>query len=310
LTHFIAVTGSGPSQRALLAECMKELRGKGFETFERFSGESWQDLFGVLNTGGLFEEKRAFVVEGADQLGPFPEGALDGLLRSGQSTVCLLVFEKDIARGLKSLPEGSFSLRKPAKVPFWSRDRLQWLEREARERRIKASREALQLLVEWVEDPAELTSELEKLGRASGGEQVGPELVESLVVDEGGKQMLALLDGLCRGDTASVLRVLSYLRRREEPLKIISALHKRMRIAMYLYGASQPLAQAVESALEIKPYQGRLARKAVSIYPKTAIRDFVLAMARESAAGKSGLGRGWDGLELEILRLLSTLQNK
>ncbi|MFA6641424.1 MAG: DNA polymerase III subunit delta, partial [Thermovirgaceae bacterium] len=79
MTHFIAVTGSGPSQRALLAECMKELRGKGFETFERFSGESWQDLFGVLNTGGLFEEKRPFVVEGSDQLGPFPEGALDGL---------------------------------------------------------------------------------------------------------------------------------------------------------------------------------------------------------------------------------------
>ncbi|KUK85537.1 MAG: hypothetical protein XE01_1199 [Synergistales bacterium 58_81] len=238
MTHFIAVTGSGPSQRG-------------------------QDLFGVLNTGGLFEEKRAFVVEGADQLGPFPEGALDGLLRSGKSTVCLLVFEKDIAPGLNSLPEGSFSVRRPAKVPFWSRDRLQWLERE-----------------------------------------------ESLVVDEGGKQILALLDGLCQGDTSSVLRALSCLRRREEPLKITSALHKRMRIAMYLYRASPPISQAVESALEVKPYQGRLARKAVSIYPKSAIRDFVMAMARESAAGKSGLGRGWYGLELEILRLLSTLQDK
>ena len=280
---------------------MKELRGKGFETFERFSGESWQDLFGVLNTGGLFEEKRAFVVEGADQLGPFPEGALDGLLRSGQSTVCLLVSRRkshrlNPSRRIFSPPEAAKCLSGP--------DRLQC-------ERSQGTRIKTQGAFSLVECEARRNdSELEKLGRASGGEQVGPELVESLVVDEGGKQMLALLDGLCQGDTASVLRVLSYLRRREEPLKIISALHKRMRIAMYLYGASQPLAQAVESALEIKPYQGRLARKAVSIYPKTAIRDFVLAMARESAAGKSGLGRGWDGLELEILRLLSTLQNK
>jgi len=310
LIHFIAVTGSGPSQRDLLAECKKELAQKGFETFERFSGQEWQDLFGVLNTGGLFEELRAFVVEEADQLGPFPEGPFEELFRSGPATVCLLVFEKDLPPGLNSLSEDLLTVRRPIRPPFWPSERVPWLEREAKKRGIKISREAAQLLVEWIEDTVELLSEIEKLALASGGEPIGVELVDDLVVDEGGRQMLSLLDGLCEGNVPAVIGSLSFLRKREEPLKIISALHKRMRLALYLSGAAPSLARAVESALESTPFQVRQSKKAVSIFPRRALRDFVVAMAALSASAKSGLGRGWDGIELEIFKLLSTLPGK
>lgn len=310
MIHFIAVTGSGPSQRDLLAECKEELAQKGYETFERFSGQEWQDLFGALHTGGLFEELRAFVVEEADQLGPFPEGPFEELFRSGPATACLLVFEKDLPPGLNSLPEDLLSVKRPVRPPFWPSERVPWLEREARKRGIKISREAAQLLVEWTEDAVELLSEIEKLALASGGELIGVELVEDLVVDEGGRQMLSLLDGLCEGNVPAVIGSLSFLRKREEPLKIISALHKRMRLALYLSGAAPSLARTVESALEATPFQVRQSKKAVSIFPRRALRDFVVAMAALSASAKSGLGRGWDGIELEIIKLLSTLPGK
>lgn len=306
MTKFIVITGSGSAQRGLLAGCMEELRGKGFETFERFSGETWQDLVDVLQTGGLFEDRRAVVVESADQLGPAPEGLFTESPGNDPAVVCILVWEKDAHKGLTALPKGSFEIRKPEKVPFWIEGRIQWLDKEARSRKIKMTRGAVQLLAEWVEEPEVLLAELQKLGIAAEGAEVDEALVEALVVDEGGKQMLALLDGLCRGEASTVIQALSSLRRREEPLKIISALHKRMRIAMYLSRVTPALGQTLDSALEVKPYQGKMAKRAAAVFPKRAVRDFVLSMARESAAIKSGLGRGWDGIELEILRLLSS----
>lgn len=118
--------------------------------------------------------------------------------------------------------------------------------------------------------------------------------------------MLVLLDGLCRGDVQAVIEALSCLRGRDEPLRILSALHKRMRIAMYLSLAQGDLKKTAETALDIKPYQGRIALEAVRIFPAGAIREFVAGMARESALGKSGLSSRWDGIELEILRLLAS----
>lgn len=310
MTHFIAVTGSGPSQRDLLAECKGELAEKGYETFERFTGEEWQDLFGALSTGGLFEEKRAVVVEEAELLGPFPEGSFEDLFRSGPATVCLLVFEKDLPAGLSSLSKDLLTVRKPARVPFWPKERVSWLEREAKKRGVAISREAAQLLIEWTEDGVEILSELEKLAVASGGGTIGAELVGDLVVDEGGRQMLSLLDGLCQGDVPAVIGALAFLRKREEPLKMISALHKRMRLALYLSGATPEHARRVESALEATPFQVRQTTKAASLFPRRALRDFVVAMAVQSASAKSGVGRGWDGIELEVFRLLSALPGK
>ena len=306
MTRFIAITGSGSSQRGLLTGCIEELKGKGYQTFERFSGESWQDLVDLLQTGGLFEERRAVVVESPDQMGPVPVGLFRESAEKDPSVICILVCEKDTPKGLTGLPRGSLEIRKPEKVPFWIEGRTQWLEKEARSRKIRMTRGAVQLLAEWIEEPEVLLSELRKLGIAAEGAEIDEALVETLVVDEGGKQMLALLDGLCRGETRTVLQALSSLRKREEPLKIISALHKRMRIAMYLSRVTPALGQELDAALEVKPYQGKMAKRAAAVFPKRAIRDFVLSMARESAASKSGLGRGWDGIELEILRLLSS----
>ncbi len=306
MPHFIALTGSGSTQRRLLSDSIGELRAKGFESFERFSGESWQDLLDISRTGGLFEDRRAVVVESADELGPFPEEFFGDVTGAGSSVVYLLVFDEDPFKTLPPGLGGRISIRKPPRIPYWMDSRVQWLEREARSRRIKATQKALYLLAECVEDPEEMSGELDKLGLASGGATVDEDMVRALTVDEGGRQMLALLDGICRGETGTVLEALASLRKREEPLKILSALHKRMRFAMYLSKAQGDLRKAAETALEIKPYQGRVALEAARTFPPGAIRDFVLGMARESALGKSGLGSGWDGLELEILRLLAS----
>jgi len=306
LPYFIALTGSGSAQRKLLADCIVELSGKGFGSPERFSGESWQDLFDISRTGGLFAARRAVVVESADALGPLPEAFFEEVTGPGSDVVFLLVMEQEVSKTLPSSLSGRMSFRKPQNIPYWVDSRVQWLERESRTRRIKTTQKALHLLAECVEDPEEMSVELDKLGLASGGGVVDEDLVKALTVDEGGRQMLALLDGLCRGDTKAVIEALSCLRGRDEPLRILSALHKRMRVAMYLSMARGDLRETAETALGIKPYQGRVALEAARIFPAASIRDFVVGMARESALGKSGLASGWDGIELEILRLLAS----
>lgn len=306
MPYFIALTGSGSAQRKLLSDCILELSGKGFESPERFSGESWQDLFDISRTGGLFEERRAVVVESADALGPLPEDLFEEVTGPESDVVFLLVMEQGASKNLPSSLSGRISFRKPQNIPYWVDSRVQWLERESRSRRIKTTPKALHLLAEYVEDPEEMSVELDKLGLASEGGVVDEDLVKTLTVDEGGRQMLALLDGLCRGDTKAVIEALSCLRGRDEPLRILSALHKRMRVAMYLSLALGDLRKTAETALEIKPYQGRIALEAARVFPAGSIRDFVVGMARESALGKSGMASGWDGIELEILRLLSS----
>lgn len=305
MPHFIVLTGSGSAQRRLLADCIAELKGKGFDSTEKFSGESWNDLFDISRTGGLFEERRAVVVESADLLGPLPEDLFEEVTGSESVVVFLLVMEKDPSKTLPPELSKRVSFRKPQIIPYWLNSRVQWLEREARSRRIKTTPKALHLLAEFIEDPEEMSVELDKLGLASGGGVVDEDLVKALTVDEGGRQMLALLDGLCKGDTKTVIEALSCLRGRDEPLRILSALHKRMRVAMYLSMARGDLRKTAEAALEVKPYQGKVALEATSIFPEDAIVDFVVGVTRESALGKSGLASGWNGVELEILKLLS-----
>ena len=67
-----------------------------------------------------------------------------------------------------------------------------------------------------------------------------------------------------------------------------------MRLALYLSGATPEHARRVESALEATPFQVRQTTKAASLFPRKALRDFVVAMAVQSASSKSGVGRGWE----------------
>jgi len=146
LPYFIALTGSGSSQRKLLSGCLSELRDRGFDSVERFSGESWQDLFDISRTGGLFVERRAIVIESADALGPLPEGLFEEVTGPESGVVFLLVLEKEPSKTLPSKLAGCISYRKPPNIPYWMDSRVQWLERESRTRKIKTTPKALHLL--------------------------------------------------------------------------------------------------------------------------------------------------------------------
>ncbi len=310
MPQFIAVAGTGPAQRRLLSDCTAELKKGGCGSVERFSGDSWQDLLDVSRTGGLFEEKRAVIVESADALGTFPEEFFGEIEGSAACVTFLLVFDGDPSKTLPTRQRKEITVRKPAAVPYFFGERVRWVEREARSRKININKGAINLLVEFVDDPEVILSELIKLAAAAGEKLIDEDLASSLIMDDGGRQMLKLLDGICRGETSAVIDALSILRRREVPIKIISALHKRMRMAMYLSLAGEKWREAVETALEITKYQAGLAKKSIDLFPRDALRDFVLAMARESALFKTGLGSGWDGIELEIIRLLASAGKK
>ena len=144
MTHFIAVTGSGPSLRDLLAECKGELAEKGYETFERFTGEEWQDLFGALSTGDSSRKSAPSWWKRPNSWGPSraPSKTSSGPVPPRSACWSRRTFLRGSARS----PSDLLTVRKPARVPFWPKERVSWLERR-RKSGVAMPREAAQLLM-------------------------------------------------------------------------------------------------------------------------------------------------------------------
>jgi DNA polymerase III delta subunit len=195
---------------------------------------------------------------------------------------------------------------RPEEVPRYGSARLDWIRAAAAEERAKPTREALALLGELVEDPEEIRGELRKLALAAEGGAIGIDLVTSLCLDDGQRDFFRLLDGVCEGNVPQALRALEALRRRDDAvIPSASGLHGRMRLAWY--GAVLPReGSRVGKALGAGFHAQRMADRAIRVYPREAIRDFVLAMTRINIFEKAGRGAGWGDLQMAVLSLLES----
>ncbi len=306
MPHLILASAAGNSQRRLVSETVKRESEKGYSLSVRREGGEWKDLLTSESAAGLFAERRLVLVEEAQSLGKFPQG-LESLLEGPGALVHVLlvypeeprsVFGKDLYPRLTWL--------KAEEIPRFGSGKQRWAENEARKLGISISPDALALLLESVEDPWEVLSEMTKLSLAADDGRVELDLVRALCFDEGEKALLSLLDGLCEGDVRRVTAAMPHLRKREL-IPLVAALHNRFRLAYYSCAFSSPKAgKGVAEILKARPYQERLATSAARRYGKEGLAAFVRNLCAVNIGEKNGNRNGWVELELSILALLAS----
>lgn len=306
MPHLMVASAAGTSQRRLVSETTRQELGKGYPVSIRREGGEWKDILTSESGGGLFEARRLVLVEEAQLLGKFPPG-LEPLLEGPESATHVLLVYADDPKGVfpKELSSRLTWLR-GEEIPRFGVARQKWVENKARNLGVSISSEAMTLLLESVEDPEEILSELSKLSLASEGGLIGIEQVRTLCFDEGEKALLSLLDGLCEADIPRVTGALLQVKRREL-IPVVAALHNRFRLALYRSAFKSPRAgKAVAEALKARPYQERQATEAARHYSRAAMGAFVRDLCGVNIGEKSGNRSGWLDLEMAILDLMSS----
>ncbi|HAA47859.1 MAG TPA: hypothetical protein DCE03_05170 [Synergistaceae bacterium] len=307
MVNLLVVNAAGSSQRRLLEEIIREYEREGYVLAGSFDGKSWVELLVDGRSGGLFEDRRIIVAESAETMGTL-DADLVSLAEPSRKrdTLCILLYSEDPSRYLPRELLRKLEVRKAEKIPPWTDARVAWMQKQtSRGGAARWTTEAMRLLAEWVEDPEELRKEMEKLEQAAGEAGVTEELVRKLCLDEGGKLLLKLLDGLCHGDIEDVLSSLSRMRDKEEPLRVISALHKRMRYSMYLARYGQQKGKKLVMNMGAKPYQVKQANAAASRFSAEGLSRFVQDMVKTAFLAKTSSADVWDHVEIAALRLLA-----
>jgi DNA polymerase-3 subunit delta len=313
MPRLIAIEGH-ESQRRKLEELLSDLTQKGYVLTGKFEASSflqrpasggWPGLIAASRNGGLFDEKRITVVEGAEQLGAFPLSLAD-FLENEADDVVVAVFGGDTKKVfVKEVAQSITFIRADASVPPWGR--REWLLNLAREKSWRLDNAAAALLAESLESLEELRAELEKLALcAAEGEPITVELVKRLSFDEGGNALLRFLDGVCQARPKDVLKALSYLRADTSPLPLLTALYNRLRPALYIACVSPRMEGKALSALGApREYALRMARSALEHFGGENIKDFMLNLIRLSYLEKTSFAQGWIGFEAALWRLMS-----
>lgn len=303
----LLIAASGTAQRRLLEETAAELEKKGYAAAGRQEGGEWHSLLSDNMTGGLFDENRFIVVEGAPLMGPFPE-KLSFMIDPASSVVLVLVYESEIkSQPSKFIPKDILAkcrLLRAAEFPRWPRERQMWVAALAKELGVNLAPQGASMIVELLEDPEEIRAQLKSLGLLKKKTPVGADDVEQLCLDDGSRNLLRLLDGLCTGDCAGVLKSLRAIARTGDLIPTLTPIHNRMRLAWYSgLGKDGP---AFAQALGAKDYAWRMAKQADQRYGHAAVTDFIASLIRMNIEERSGLGSGWQGLETAVITLLSS----
>ncbi|MGI6784852.1 MAG: DNA polymerase III subunit delta [Aminivibrio sp.] len=299
-----ALAASGPSGRQFLRETLQELEKKGYLRSGAAGEDDWSSLISAAGTGGLFDEKRVTVVEGAEKLGPFPD-SLDALLDGEDGgNILLLVYETSPAKIFKPEIRKKVDFLKPEtlSVPPWKRK--EWVSSLARRMGASIAGDAAAILGEMIDDSGELRSELEKLAQYADGEPITEEMVRQLSFDEGAGRMLAFLDGFCLGRFGEVIGRLDGMKKEESVLPAVTALYNRIRPALYLSLFPNKGGDWVGLVLQIKDYPLRMSREALRRYPAKSLTELSLGLLALSWKEKTALAEGWLGFEALVARCM------
>jgi len=303
----LAICSKEPAKSRLLQETLEELSRKGFSVAGRTEGYNWWDLFSTATTGGLFDEKSIYIVDSPEAMGIFPSPLSTQIEpKESASTIILLLYESEVEKHLPREVIKMSTIKRPEKVPHWTTGRIEWIKRIIRGTRVKWAKEAVFLLEEWIEDPEEIKSEIHKLETVALDGVVTEKLVKDLCIDEGGKAFLNLLDGLCEGKVFAVIKSFKRIKMEMDVLPVISGLHRRMRLAMYLADYEEKEKEELLRIFGAKPYQAQKALNASRIYGAKSLRKFVLEMIKASCINKSLPSGAWEVLEMAILDLLNS----
>jgi DNA polymerase-3 subunit delta len=305
--QLIAIEGH-ESQRRKLEELLADLSQKGYALTGKIETPpqgGWPELIATARSGGLFDERRIIVVEGAEQLGAFPAALADFLEPKEADVVLVAVFGGDAKKTFaKELLKNISFVRADASVPPWKR--REWLIGLAREKSCKLDGAAAALLAESIESQEELRGELDKLALYAAGQPITVEVVRLLSFDEGGNALLRFLDGVCQNRLADVLNALCHLKSDPSPLPLLTALYNRLRPALYIACFSPQMESKVLSSMGTREYALRMAKSALERFGKEGVKRFILDLIRLSYLEKTSLAEGWFGFEIALWRLMNT----
>ena len=312
---YLCVVPTGIAQRRQLSEYVSSYSKLGYSISSRLDAKagihgtseiSWNSIFAMSRSGGLFAEKQLFIIESAESLGEFPEDLeqyLDPDADADSVVVC--VFANEGKSSSKIFSSNALNkiefIKKEESIPPWKRK--DWVMRFSKELGVQIASDAAALLAESIDEQEELRGELVKLADYSSPNQISLELVKQLSFDEGGSSMLKFLDGFSLGKAADVISSLKHLKQDNSPLPMITALSNRLRPALYITLFKDE--QAVIATLGIRDYAARMAKQALKIYGKPAIQKFMLELLRLSFMEKTNSAEGWPGFEAALLLLLS-----
>lgn len=296
------IVASGTGQRRLLEETVAEFEKKGYILGTRQEGGEWVSLLSENMSPGLFCEKKLVVVDSAALMGVMPEN-LEPMVNAEPSVIIILVYDSDPSKLIPKEVIKKCTILKAAEFPHWPRERQMWVSNLAKEMKVDITRDAVAMIVELLEDSEEIRGQILSLSMLKRGSTITAAEVETLCLDDGTRNLLRLLDGICTGDYKDSIKSLHAISVNGDLIPLVSALHNRMRLAWYAsvyprYGA------LFAKALTAKDYAWKMAGQASRKYDSNSIRRFVLGLIKINIEEKSGIGAGWNGLEALILELI------
>lgn len=321
------ISASGSAQRKLLDDQIKKLGSEGYEDVRKIEAQDWSSLLSENMGGGIFAERSIVIVEEADKLGEMPQNCASMLEPEGSPVEIIAVCrpkssrakaeddeseEEDRAGGGIPIPKQLLSkckvVKSKAPPPPWSRERDAIIASAAKDRGVRISSDALDLLKERFDDVEELASEAGKLAEfcsLRGKKEITVDDVLSMCLPDGERDALKFVDALCGGDAASVLPTLSAIESHEELIKILAMLYNRSRIAYFL--AAYPTdGEIFAQAFGSGDYAVKHARRASSRFGKAPLLSFQLALFEISYNERSGSGAGWKDLAAAVITLLTS----
>lgn len=302
MPSLLLLSATGTAQRRLLEETVANFEKKGYVISGRQEGGEWGPLLSDNLSGGLFDEKRVVIVESTTLLGSFPEN-LDTMVEADSPVVILLVCDFEPAKIFPAKTLKKCKILKAKPFPRWPRERMIWTEGMAKELQIKIDREAVSLIIELTEDPEEIRRQLSSLSLLKRGGTVNTSDVENMCLDDGTRNLLKLLDGLCAGDHIKTLKSLNAISKNGDLIPLVSAIHNRMRLAWYASMYPKKGSMFAKS-LGARNYAWRMAGNAARKYSSASISNFVLGLIKINIDEKSGTGSGWIGLETLVIELM------
>lgn len=298
------IVASGTAQRRVLEETTAILEQKGYVLSGRQEGGEWISLLSENMSSGLFDENRFVVVDSAILLGAMPENLIS-MVEPESPVVILLVYDDEPVKLIPGEILKKCGIVRAEVFPRWPRERQEWVAALAGKMNLPIDREAVSLIVELLDDPEEIRSQLYSLSLLRRNAPVKKNDVEGLCLDDGSGNLLKLLDSLCGGDAVGAVRALRAISGRGELFPLISALHNRMRLALYAAEYQRDGAKFAK-ALGARDYAWRQAGGAARRYGAAALLNFVVGLIKINIEEKSGRGAGWFSLELLVTELLSS----
>lgn len=297
------IVASGTAQRRVLEETTTALEQKGYVLSGRQEGGEWVSLLSENMSGGLFDENRFVVVDNAALLGAMPENLIS-TVEPGASVVILLVYDTEPVKLIPGEILKRCEIVKAETFPRWPRERQEWVAALAKKMNLSIDRDAVSLIVELLDDPEEIRAQLFSLSLLRSNALIRKSDVEALCLDDGSGNLLKLLDSLCGGDAVGAVKALRAISGRGELFPLITALHNRMRLALYAAEYQREGAKFAQ-ALGARDYAWRQASGAARRYGAAALLSFVIGLIKINIEERSGQGAGWFSLELLVTELLS-----